>query len=73
MRILLTNDDGIEAPGIAALHDALAGLGEIMVVAPLTVQSASGHGITFHAPLMTRTVRTPSFTGIAVPMSSSAA
>jgi len=66
MRILLTNDDGIEAPGIAALHDALAGLGEIMVVAPLTVQSASGHGITFHAPLMTRTVRTPSFTGTAV-------
>ena len=30
MRILLTNDDGIEAPGIAALHDALHGLGEIV-------------------------------------------
>ncbi len=66
MHILLTNDDGIDAPGIAALHDALVGLGEILVVAPLTVQSASGHGITFHAPLMTREVRTSSFTGIAV-------
>ena len=52
MRILLTNDDGIHAPGIAALHDAIDGLGEIVPVAPLTVQSASSHGITFHEPLM---------------------
>lgn len=51
-RILLTNDDGIHAPGIRYLFDALAGLGEIVVVAPLTVQSASGHGITFDEPLM---------------------
>lgn len=56
MRILLTNDDGITAPGIVALHEALQGLGEIFVVAPLEVQSASGHGITFHAPLMTEEV-----------------
>jgi len=52
VRILLTNDDGIEAPGIAALFDALQGLGEVVPVAPLTTQSASSHGITFHAPLM---------------------
>jgi 5'-nucleotidase len=52
MRILLTNDDGIHAPGIVALHDALQGLGEIVTIAPLTVQSASGHGITFDEPLM---------------------
>ncbi len=52
MRILLTNDDGIHAPGIRALHDALSGLGEIVPIAPLTVQSASGHGITFDEPLM---------------------
>jgi 5'-nucleotidase len=52
LRILLTNDDGITAPGIVALHDALQGLGEIMVVAPATVQSATSHGITYHAPLM---------------------
>ena len=56
MRILLTNDDGITAPGIAALFDALQGLGEIRVVAPADVQSASSHGITFHHPLMVKEV-----------------
>ena len=56
MRILLTNDDGIHAPGIAAMHEALEGLGEIMTVAPLTVQSATGHGITFYEPLMSEEV-----------------
>ncbi len=54
MRILLTNDDGIEAVGIAALFDALDGLGEIVPIAPLTVQSATSHGITFSEPLMTQ-------------------
>lgn len=57
MRILLTNDDGIDAPGIIALHDALEGLGEIVPIAPLTVQSATSHGITFHEPLMTQAVQ----------------
>jgi 5'-nucleotidase len=52
MRILLTNDDGIHAPGIRALHAALDGLAEIVPIAPLTVQSASGHGVTFDEPLM---------------------
>jgi len=52
MRILLTNDDGIHAAGIEALHNALQGLGEIVVIAPADVQSATSHGITFHAPLM---------------------
>ncbi|MEZ6242590.1 MAG: 5'/3'-nucleotidase SurE [Phycisphaerales bacterium] len=67
MRILLTNDDGIAAPGIIALHDALEGLGEITVVAPKTVQSATSHGITYHAPLMTSRVRvTPTMGGVAV-------
>lgn len=59
MRILLTNDDGIDAPGIEALHDALRAepaLGEIVAIAPHTVQSASSHGITFHEPLMVRDV-----------------
>lgn len=54
MRILLTNDDGISAPGIAALHDALAGLGEVLVIAPATAQSAMSHKITFHHPLHVR-------------------
>jgi 5'-nucleotidase len=59
MRILLTNDDGIDAPGIEALYDALCAapaLGEVMPIAPHTVQSASSHGITFHDPLMVREV-----------------
>lgn len=67
MRILLTNDDGIESPGIEAMFDALRGLGEILVVAPQTVQSASSHGITFNEPLMTEeVVVNPRMTGIAV-------
>lgn len=52
MRILLTNDDGIDAPGIRALHTALSGLGEITTIAPYTVQSATSHGVTFHEPLL---------------------
>jgi len=60
MRILLTNDDGIRAPGIRALHDALIDLdgrhggplGDVFTVAPATVQSATSHGVTFHEPLM---------------------
>ncbi|MHC4908478.1 MAG: 5'/3'-nucleotidase SurE [Planctomycetota bacterium] len=52
MRILLTNDDGIHAPGIVALHQALEGLGEVVTIAPSTVQSATSHGITFSEPLM---------------------
>jgi 5'-nucleotidase len=67
MRILLTNDDGIDAPGIAALYDALASLGEILVVAPATAQSAMSHKITFHHPLMTREVEfRPGVPGVAV-------
>lgn len=67
MRILLTNDDGIEAPGILALHDALQGLGEIVPIAPRFVQSASGHGITFSTPLMVQEMRVNDrMTGLAV-------
>jgi 5'-nucleotidase len=56
MLILLTNDDGIRAPGIAAALKVLRQLGEVHVVAPETVQSAAGHGITIHGPLMTQQV-----------------
>jgi 5'-nucleotidase len=48
MRILLTNDDGITAPGMRAMHRALDGLGELTVVAPAKVQSATSHAVTFH-------------------------
>ncbi|MGN6507733.1 MAG: 5'/3'-nucleotidase SurE [Tepidisphaeraceae bacterium] len=56
MLILLTNDDGISAPGILAAYRALTRLGEVQVVAPETVQSATGHGITLSAPLLTSRV-----------------
>jgi 5'-nucleotidase len=49
--ILVTNDDGIEAPGIKALSLALASVGKVAVVAPERERSAIGHGITMHKPL----------------------
>ena len=50
-RILITNDDGIDAPGIKALQQALAGLGEVFIVAPDREQSASSHALTLKRPL----------------------
>ena len=67
MLILLTNDDGIMAPGIVAMYRELVKLGEVHVVAPETVQSAAGHGITLTTPLLTSRVKIENaFTGIAV-------
>jgi 5'-nucleotidase len=57
MRILITNDDGILAPGLAALHRAVADLGEVYVVAPENTQSAMAHAITVKAPMSVRRVR----------------
>jgi 5'-nucleotidase len=54
--ILLTNDDGIYAPGLAALRRELAGLGEVAVVAPSTEQSGVGHAITYLTPLIVKEV-----------------
>ncbi|MCX5684609.1 MAG: 5'/3'-nucleotidase SurE [Planctomycetota bacterium] len=51
MRILVTNDDGILAPGILALRRAVADMGEVTVVAPVTPQSAVGHSITLNDPI----------------------
>lgn len=56
MRILLTNDDGIFAPGLAALERALQSLGDVSVVAPSTEQSGVGHAITFLTPLTAKEV-----------------
>lgn len=52
MQILLTNDDGIYAPGLAAMEMALVRLGDVTVVAPAVEQSGVGHSITFLSPLM---------------------
>jgi len=59
VQILLTNDDGIYAPGLAALERQLRRLGDVTVVAPLTEQSGVGHSITYLTPLMARKVFTP--------------
>ncbi len=56
MRILLTNDDGVYAPGLRALRKELLTLGEVVVVAPATEQSAVGHSITLLTPLLTQEV-----------------
>jgi len=58
VRILITNDDGIAAPGIEALWLAVRDLGEVTVVAPDTERSAVGHAITLAEPL-----RVAAFTG----------
>lgn len=57
MRILLTNDDGIYAPGILAMYNALTDLGQVDVVAPETVQSGGSHAITIRHPVLWRTVQ----------------
>lgn len=49
--ILITNDDGITAPGIRNLVEAVKGLGKIVVVAPDKPQSGMGHAITIGQPL----------------------
>jgi 5'-nucleotidase len=51
LRLLLTNDDGIDAPGIAALDRAVVGLGTIKVVAPLGPQSGCGHRVSTDAAI----------------------
>jgi len=67
MTILLTNDDGISAPGLVALYRELSSMGEVHVVAPESVQSAAGHGITLTTPLLTSRVKVQdAFTGVAV-------
>lgn len=49
--ILLTNDDGIRAPGLTALAESLRDIGKVTVVAPEIEQSASSHSITLNRPL----------------------
>ena len=57
MRILVTNDDGVQSDGIFALYQALSQIGDVTVVAPERQQSATGHAITLHKPLRMMPVR----------------
>lgn len=65
--ILVSNDDGIDAPGIYALVHELKKMGEVTVVAPDKQQSAVGHAITMNYPLrVTQFSKNGSFFGLAV-------
>src|SRR5437870_12339201 len=56
VRILLTNDDGVYAPGLRAMRAELHKIGDVTVVAPATEQSAVGHSITLLTPLLVQEV-----------------
>ncbi len=67
MKILLTNDDGIYAPGLHALYEIFRPYCEVHVVAPVLEMSAVGHAITLSSPLRVQKVdRNGSFYGYAV-------
>ncbi len=59
MKILVTNDDGVEAQGLAVLAGALKEIAEIYVAAPCQEQSGVGHGLTVHLPIRARTLSWP--------------
>jgi len=52
MNILLTNDDGIFAPGLAAIYKELVKIGDVTVVAPADSRSGASHSVTFSRPLL---------------------
>jgi len=52
MQILLTNDDGIFAPGLAAIYRELVRMGDVTVVAPAGSRSGASHSITYSRPLV---------------------
>ena len=67
MRLLLSNDDGISARGLATLRDALSADHTITVVAPATEQSAKSHALTLHEPLRARQVEPGSWSVAGTP------
>ena len=67
MHILLANDDGIFAPGLAAIYKELLAFGDVTVVAPSDVRSGAGHSITLREPLVVNEVNVNGiFTGYSV-------
>jgi 5'-nucleotidase len=55
VNLILTNDDGVEAPGLQALFEAAKGLGTRLVVAPAGPQSGCGHAVTTTSPIRVET------------------
>ena len=67
MQILLTNDDGIFAPGLAAIYKELVKVGDVTVVAPADSRSGASHSVTFKEPLVCNKVDiNGQFTGFSV-------
>lgn len=66
MRLLLTNDDGIDSPGLRALWEAARSLGEVTIVAPTREQSGVGHGISIKEALRVFPWRVDGVRGYAV-------
>jgi 5'-nucleotidase len=67
MQILLTNDDGIFAPGLAAIYKELVKIGDVTVVAPAGARSGTSHSVTFYEPLVCNKVDiNGQFTGYSV-------
>jgi 5'-nucleotidase len=56
MRILLTNDDGVHAPGLLAIYNEIKALGEVTVVAPDSERSSTGQAITLNHPVYHKVV-----------------
>lgn len=59
LRILVTNDDGIQAPGLRSLVQALSQIGSVLVAAPDQERSATGHAITMYQPLRAKATEVP--------------
>ncbi|OIQ16365.1 MAG: 5'/3'-nucleotidase SurE [Bacteriovorax sp. MedPE-SWde] len=57
MKILISNDDGIYAPGINILHEALCDIADVTVVAPLTERSATGQTLTLDHPIRVEEIK----------------
>ncbi len=67
MKILLANDDGIFAPGLAAIYKELVKMGDVTVVAPMESRSGASHSVTFSKPLVCNKVDINGlFTGFSV-------
>lgn len=68
MRILVTNDDGINAPGLEVLEKIARSLSDdVWVVAPETEQSGAGHSLTLHVPVRVRKISEKKFAVLGTP------
>ena len=67
MRVLICNDDGVAAPGIAALARRLAREHEVTVVAPAVEQSGMGHRTTYLAPIFVKEAKSRGWTRRSTP------